>query len=295
MTDTTVIAPPASVPSVPGAKPADITQVTSPPTVPWHTTLDNEIKTYAHKKGYDLSDPFKAFAAAAKGHIEAEKYLGVPPQQLLRLPADVNDEAGWKAVYQRFGAPVDEKGYDFSTVKFSDGSDLDANFSEFMRKKAFELHLPTTSAAALSQAFVGFMEQADAREAEQSGTRLAEEKSQLQKDWGNNYEYNRQTAVQGAQKLKVTAEDVAALEKVVGYSRVMEMFRKVGAGTTEDAYISGKQGGEFMTTAQTAEARLRELTSNPQWNQRLMANEAEAVREFQQLTRLISGYVEEAA
>lgn len=295
MTDTTVISPPASVPSVPGTKPADITQVTSPPTVPWHTTLDNEIKTYAHKKGYDLSDPFKAFAAAAKGHIEAEKYLGVPPQQLLRLPADVNDEAGWKAVYQRFGAPVDEKGYDFSTVKFSDGSDLDANFSEFMRKKAFELHLPTTSAAALSQAFVGFMEQADAREAEQSGTRLAEEKSQLQKDWGNNFEYNRQTAVQGAQKLKVTAEDVAALEKVVGYSRVMEMFRKVGAGTTEDAYISGKQGGEFMTTAQTAEARLRELTSNPQWNQRLMANEAEAVREFQQLTRLISGYVEEAA
>ena len=297
MTDTTVISPAVAAQAAVAApaKPADITQVNSPPTVPWHTTLDNEIKTYAHKKGYDLSDPFKAFAAAAKGHIEAEKYLGVPPQQLLRLPADVNDEAGWKAVYQRFGAPVDEKGYDFSTVKFSDGSDLDANFSEFMRKKAFELHLPTTSASALSQAFVGFMEQADQREAEQSGTRLAEEKAQLQKDWGNNYEYNRQTAVQGAQKLKVTAEDVAALEKVVGYSRVMEIFRKVGSGTTEDAYISGKQGGEFMTTAQTAEARLRELTSNPQWNQRLMANEAEAVREFQQLTRLISGYVEEAA
>ncbi len=296
MTDTTVISPPppGGTPTG-GTPPADITNMTSPPTTPWHTTLDNEIKTYAHKKGYDLSDPMKAFMASAKGHMEAEKFLGVPPHQLLRLPADINDEAGWKAVYQRFGAPVDEKGYDFSSVKFADGSDLDQGFAEFMRKKAFELHLPTTSAAALSQAFVGFMEDADKREVETAGSKLAEEKAQLQKDWGNNYEYNRQTAVQGANKLKVTAEDVAALEKVVGYSRVMEMFRKVGAGTTEDAYIAGKQGGEFMTTAQTAQARLNELTNNPQWASRLVANEPEARREFDQLTKLISDYKEEAA
>ncbi len=275
MTDTTVISPPppGGTPTG-GTPPADITNMTSPPTTPWHTTLDNEIKTYAHKKGYDLSDPMKAFMASAKGHMEAEKFLGVPPHQLLRLPADINDEAGWKAVYQRFGAPVDEKGYDFSSVKFADGSDLDQGFAEFMRKKAFELHLPTTSAAALSQAFVGFMEDADKREVETAGSKLAEEKAQLQKDWGNNYEYNRQTAVQGANKLKVTAEDVAALEKVVG---------------------SGKQGGEFMTTAQTAQARLNELTNNPQWASRLVANEPEARREFDQLTKLISDYKEEAA
>jgi hypothetical protein len=237
----------------------------------------------------------KAFMASARGHMEAEKFLGVPPDRLLRLPADVNDEAAWKAVYQRFGAPVDPKGYDFSQVKFSDGTDLDQGFAEFMRTKAFELHLPTTSAAALSQAFVGFMEQADQREAEMATQKLTEEKAQLQKDWGNNYEYNRQTAVAGAQKLKVTAEDVAALEKVVGYSRVMEMFRKVGAGSTEDALISGKQGGEFMTTAQTAQARLNELTSNPQWAAKFSQGDAEARREFDQLTRIISGYVEEAA
>ena len=140
-----------------------------------------------------------------------------------------------------------------------------------------------------------FMEQSDQREAEGMAQKLTEEKAQLQKDWGNNYEYNRQTAVQGANKLKVTQEDIAALEKVVGYSRVMEIFRKVGAGTTEDAYIAGKQGGEFMTTQQTAQTRLNELVANPQWAQRLSQNEPEARREFEQLTRLISAYVEEAA
>src|SRR4249920_1612701 len=135
----------------PGQPVADITKVqtTPAPSVPWHQSLDNDLKTYSLKKGYDLSDPVKAFTYAAKGHIEAEKFLGVPPQQLLRLPADVNDEAGWNAIYQRFGKPIDKSGYDFSKVKFSDGTDLDASFSEFMREKAFELHLPTTSAAAL--------------------------------------------------------------------------------------------------------------------------------------------------
>jgi hypothetical protein len=286
----------AAASSAPPAKPAgDITDVTAPPTVPWHNVLDAEMRTYALKKGYDLTDPMKAFMASARGHMEAEKFIGVPPNRLLKLPEDVNDEAGWKAVYQRFGAPVDKNGYDFSQVKFSDGSDLDQSFAEFMRTKAFELHLPTTSAAALSQAFVGFMEEGDKRESEAMAQKLTEEKAQLQKDWGNNYEYNRQTAVQGAQKLKVTAEDVATLEKAVGYSRVMEIFRKVGAGTTEDSYISGKQGGEFMTTQQTAQTRLNELMANPQWQGRFLQNEPEARREFEQLTRLISDYKEEAA
>src|SRR5262245_1365093 len=289
MTDVTVLTPPPP--------PGDITKVatTPPPAVPWHNSLDNDIKTYALKKGYDLADPMKAFTFAAKGHMEAEKFLGVPPHQLLRLPADVNDEAGWNAIYQRFGKPLDKSGYDFSKVKFADGNDLDTGFVEFTRDKSFELHMPAQNAAAIAQAFVGFMEQSDKREAEQATTKLSEEKAQLQKDWGNNYEYNRQTAVQGAQKLKVSAEDVAALEKVVGYSRVMEIFRKVGAGTTEDAYIAGKQGGEFMTTAQTAQARLNELTQNQEWNKRFLANEPEALREFHQLTKLISDYKEEAA
>jgi len=283
----------------PPAPPADITKVQTSvpqvPQVPWHQSLDNDIKSYSLKKGYDLSDPAKAFAFAAKGHMEAEKYLGVPPQQLLRLPADVNDEAGWNAIYQRFGKPIDKSGYDFSKVKFADGSDIDASFADFMREKAFEMHLPTTSAAALAQGFAGYMEQKQKIENEQAAAKLTEEKAQLQKDWGNQYEFNRQTAVQGAQKLKVTAEDVAALEKVVGYARVMEMFRKVGSGSNEDVFVQGKQGGEFMTTAQTAQARLNELMANQQWAQRLTQNEPEARREFEQLTRLISGYQEEAA
>jgi len=75
----------------------------------------------------------------------------------------------------------------------------------------------------------------------------------------------------------------------------MEMFRKVGAGTNEDAYVSGKQGGEFMTTAQTAQTRLNELMANPAWGQKLSHGDPDTRREFDSLTRLISGYVEEAA
>lgn len=281
MSDVTTLAPQGAPPPAPMA--------------PWHSSVDPSIATHWKNKGYDLSDPAKVAIEATKGQLEAVKLLGVPPHQLLRLPGDINDEAGWSKVWQTLGAPANKEGYDLSNVKFSDGSDLDTGFAEFMRDKAHELHLPANSTVALSRAFVSFMEQADRREAEQTAATLAEQKAQLQKDWGNDYEFNRQTAVQGAQKLKVTAEDVAALEQVVGYARVMEMFRKVGAGSNEDAYIPGKQGGEFMTTAQTAQARLNELMANPQWSARLVQNEPEARREFESLTRLISGYTEEAA
>jgi len=295
-TATGTVTPPApSVPTVPPASRSDITSVTPPaPQAPWHANLDPDIKTYALQKGYDLSDPAKAFVYAAKGHIEAQKFLGVPPQQLLRLPADVNDEAGWNAIYQRFGKPLDKSGYDLSKVKFADGTDLDAPFAEFMREKAFELHLPTTSAAALTQAFVGYMEQSDRRELEGHTAKLAEEKALLAKEWGANYEYNRQMAVTGAQKLRVSQEDVNALEKVVGYGRVMEMFRKVGSGSSEDAFVSGKQGGEFMTSAQSAQARLIQLQENPEWRAKLAAGDPGARAENEQLCKVISGYVEEA-
>ena len=274
----------------------DITSVATPPTMTvWHQGVDDAIKTHWQNKGYDLSDPAKVAIEATKGQLEAVRFLGVPPNQLLRLPGDINDEAGWTNVWQRLGAPKTKEEYDFTPVKFSDGSELDTGFADFMREKAYEMHLPTHSAVALSKAFVGFMESADQRETEQRSSRLVEEKAQLTKDWGNDYEFNRQTAVQGAQKLRVSAEDVAALENVVGYARVMEMFRKVGAGTNEDAYVSGKQGGEFMTTAQTAQTRLNELMANPAWGQKLSHGDPDTRREFDSLTRLISGYVEEAA
>ena len=288
MSDTVMSPPPA----------ADITKVTTTPVAspPWHQSVDNDMKVHWQSKGYDISDPVKVALAATKAHMEAVKFLGVPPNQLLRLPNDVNDEAGWNAVYQRFGAPADKSGYDFSKVKFGDGSDLDTGFADFMREKAHELHLPKNSAEALSQAFVGFMEQADKNEATQNVQRLAEQKAQLQKDWGNNYEFNRQTAVQGAQKLGATVEMVNALEQAAGYAAVMEMFRKVGSGTVEEAFIQGQQkGGEFMNAAQTAQHRLNELVANPQWSARLNSGEAEARREFDTLTKAIAGYVEEAA
>ena len=297
MTDVSAPIAPTAVPSVGGrVSGPDITTVSTPGSpIPWHHAVEPDVKAYWQSKGYDISDPAKIAVAASKGHLEATKFLGVPANQLLRLPADVNDEVGWANVWARLGAPADKSGYDFSTVKFSDGTDLDSGFADFMREKAHELHLPTQTAAQLSKSFVSFMEQADRREAEQGARQLSEEKAQIAKDWGNDYEFNRQTAVQGAQKLKVTAEDVAALEKVVGYARVMEMFRKVGAGSNEDSYIPGKQGGEFMTTAQTAQARLNELMANQQWAARLVQNEPEARKEFESLTRLISGYVPDAA
>src|SRR5881394_756652 len=65
--------------------------------------------------------------------FDAEKLVGVPADQVLRVPKDAADEKGWNAVWSRLGKPTDAKGYDFSDIKFADGTAPDATFVETMR------------------------------------------------------------------------------------------------------------------------------------------------------------------
>ena len=81
---------------------------------------------------------------------EAQKFVGVPQEQLLRLPKDASDEAGIKAMWKRLGAPDAPEGYDFSGVKFADGTDLDQAFVDRARAAAAKLNMPKDTAAAFN-------------------------------------------------------------------------------------------------------------------------------------------------
>jgi hypothetical protein len=49
-----------------------------------------------------------------KAHREAEKLIGAPASEMIRIPKDPNDAEGWRQVRSRLGVPADEKGYDFA-------------------------------------------------------------------------------------------------------------------------------------------------------------------------------------
>jgi hypothetical protein len=89
----------------------------------------------------------------------------------------------------------------------------------------------------------------------------------------------------------VKPEEVGALEKQVGYARVMEMFRNIGVRMGEDKFVSGSTGtgpGGVMSREQAA-ATLAEKMNDNMWAARLNARDATAMMEFNNLTRLTAG------
>jgi hypothetical protein len=77
-----------------------------------------------------------------------------------------------------------------------------------------------------------------------SGPRVQTERTDLQKEWGTNWEFNRLTAMQGAKRAAGSDEGAAklidAMQKPIGYKNTMEFWRKIGAGTTEDTFVDNQ-------------------------------------------------------
>lgn len=255
---------------------------------PWHQGVEAEVLGHWQNKNYDLSDPAKIAVAATKAAIEAQKFVGVPPQQLVRLPADAKDEAGWKSVYNRLGVPADAKDYDLTGVKWADGTDLQDGFTATMRDAMLSARVPKDRAADVVKSVVKWFGDTKAAETAEQTAKIAEEKATLQKNWGTNFEFNKLKAMEGARRLGITPEAVAALESVKGYSAVMEAMRKIGVGTSEDTFVEGKVGGQIMTR-EGATARKAELMADDAWQKRFLDGGVAERREMSALNQLITG------
>lgn len=257
----------------------------------WYKGADAELIGHIQTKGWDKKQPGEVALEAIKAHRQAEKFIGAPADQLLRLPKEPGSEE-WKGVWQRLGAPADAKDYDFDgvTLKSEDGkSVLNQGFVDTMRNIAAELHLPKDHASRIATAVAKF--NADAKVADNADytAKLAEEKKALDASWGQNKEAFIFAAKQTANALGVTPEAVTALEKVVGYKAVMDMFLTISKKTGEHKWVeSGGPSGGAMTREQ-AIARKQELMGDKSWADRYLAGDVAANREMTALLTIITG------
>ncbi len=254
---------------------------------PWFDGLDAETLGHWDNKGWKKDDPKALAGELHKAWKAAEKFVGVPADQVLRLPKDQNDEAGWAGVRERLGMPKEAKDYDFSAIKFADGTELEAGFTDSMRSALHKAGVAKDAAPEIVKAVVKYLGDADAAEASARTVTLKAERDSLTKEWGNNFEFNRLTAMQGAKRLGVDEATVAKLEGEIGYAKVMEMFRRIGAGTSEDTFVEGTSGNP--TTRNGAVARKSELMSDPEWSKRFLSGSKKEVDEMNALIALISG------
>ena len=91
-----------------------------PANTPWYqgnAAVTPEFIGHWQTRGWHDLPPDQLAINVTKAYREAEKFIGAPADELIRVPKDANDAAGWGKVWQRLGAPKDKDGYDFSTAK----------------------------------------------------------------------------------------------------------------------------------------------------------------------------------
>lgn len=259
-------------------------------TANWFDSLDEGTKGYVQNNGYADKDPVAAFAGAAKAHQELFKHFGVPGERLLTLPADQNPEA-WKAIYQRLGAPADATGYDLSTLKHIDPvtkvpTDLDPVFVKTVQDTAASLNLPATQAVKFTEAVVKYQDDQRQAAAIAATERTAADVAALKASWGQNYEANRQVAVNAFKSLGATAEQLNALETIVGGTQVMELLRNIGSKMGEDGFVQGSQrAAEAPKTVDAAKQSIETLMADTDWVARWSNGGANEQRELDKLMR----------
>lgn len=240
-------------------------------------------------KGWDQKSPIEALQEAVKSYNEVEKHLGVPREQIVRMPKDANDKEGWAAFHKRMGVPDTKEGYDFSKVKFADGSELDEQFVNQMRDSLHARGVPASQATDLVSDIVKIMDAADADEAAARTAKIAEGRDELTKSWGAKMESNKFIASQAAQKLGLSEDFVNRLENEIGYKETMETMLKLGVMMGEDKFVSNNEGPtKGVLSREQAQARLEELKRDEVWTAKVNNGDHKANEEFNALTRIMS-------
>lgn len=253
--------------------------------------VDAEMIGTWQNRGWDKKSAAEVALEATRAWKGAEKLVGVPSDQVMRVPKDVNDEAGWAAVWARLGKPADAKQYDFTGVLRADGKPVDETLTGAMRDAAFRLNLPKDTAAAVTREFAKYLDASEAKVATEKAAALAEAKLRLSQNWGKNEAAFKFVAQQSATALGVDPAAVAALEQVIGYDKTMDMFLKIGQKIGEDKFITGDstrpQGGAL--TVEQAVAKRSELMSDPVWVKAYTSGDKAKLREMMGLNTIILG------
>lgn len=262
----------------------------TPPGTPWYEgKADAEAIGYLQARGWD-KDPVTAALEAGKAHREATKMLGVPADQLARIPKK-DDVAAWEQFHQKVnGKPADLKDYDFSNVKRKDGTALPDSLAGTLRTMAHKLNLGKEAAPTLAKDFLAAIETADAAAIAEREQAIAAEHDKLADNWKAGFETNMLIARRTATTLGITEDKVAALEKVIGYSGVMNMLRNLGGIIGEDKYLKPDGGGgPARMTKEMAVAKISELKGDRDWSKRYLDGGSAEVREFSDLHTIAYG------
>ncbi len=177
----------------------------------------------------------KSLDDLAKGYLNAQKLIGVPPEQILRLPTTDDPEA-WKTVWQRLGRPDSPDKYE--GLADPQGATVDPRFKQAFLQQAHDAGLSARQAKSLFDWY-----NSEAAGAVQSRQQAAEQRvtqsvQTLKTEWGTAFDQKLSEARAALQHYG--DNDLVAFLDESGHGndpRVLRAFAKLGAQLREDGLI----------------------------------------------------------
>lgn len=261
---------------------------------PWYGDLsaDPDIKGYAELKQW------KTPAEALKAARDAERMIGVPKDELIRLPKDAKPE-DLNQVYDRLGRPKSPDEY-----KFESPAGADPEFEKAMRAVIHAEGLNQKQATSLQTAMnaYGAKQAAAAEQALQA--KIAAEDEQLHREWpGDTYPQRAEMARRAFQQFsadifdaKSTDEDREAVfkqfDQILGPAKTLKIFAKIGEqlGGGNGARFVGDRpsGSNFAMTPAAAKERIAELETDKEFGKRYLDGDKAAAKQMDDLIRIVN-------
>ncbi len=255
------------------------TPETSAPAAPapsdWTTGLNDDTRGYVQNKGF--KDP----GAVLDSYRNLEKLMGLPAENVLKLPVKDDDVDGWNKVHAKLGRP--EKADEYQIAMPEKGGD--PAFAKWAKEQFHGLGLSKKQGETLAAKWTEFMGgQVQAQTADLAAKGQAAE-SGLKKEWGAAYEQNMAMVERAANTLGMDDKVLHAFRDSMGGAEAAKFIHGLSQKLGEGKFVSGEgnQGFGGALTPSQAQQQLQSLRSDPDFVRRYTAGGSKEKAEMDRL------------
>jgi len=243
----------------------------------WTSSLSPESKAAIARKQFENVD------ALVKSYTHLESAIGVPKERLLKLPENMDDPKSMEDVYNRLGRPAKPEEYKL-------GEKVDPEFGKWAQSTFHELGLSAKQASALMEKYNALAEINAKTALDAQKLSIENEVNDLKRKWGGAYDQNISAAKAAVREFGVEESIIDTLENAVGYTKVMELFHKIGSSVGESKFVGGAQSRESgHLTPEVALAEIQNLRGDSEFTAKYLAGDAAAKKRMTDLHRMAYG------
>lgn len=229
-----------------------------------------ETRAFFKANGLTVDDPAEAARKAADMARHAQKRLGHKPEELMLRPKDPKALAEWMRENRDiFGLPEKPEDYAIAKPEGFDG-EWDDGLARQMQAAGYEAGVPPAAMQKLTGIYAEHVKTLMGRAQDDLAQATEAMRSELTKDWGDNYQANVTRARQAAQVIAERASmdgdalsaTLALLSEKTGDANTMKLFHAIGQAMGDDTALAlGKGNGSYATSPAEARAEAAKLRS----------------------------------